>query len=138
MFFKLGVLKDFVNFTGKHLCWSLFFLREKNWTWMQMQFSPSLTKTSEHLVYVQFTPCVYGVNVIIDNIWQLILSNIYHVSGKVSEWHWVNFHLIYWCVHFVERQSFGIVSSESPETIRKFWHGICMQYVEIVLHSIRP
>ena len=25
MFFKIGVLKNFANFTGKHLCWSLFF-----------------------------------------------------------------------------------------------------------------
>ena len=25
MFFKIGVLKSFANFTGKHLCWSLFF-----------------------------------------------------------------------------------------------------------------
>ena len=25
MFFKIGALKNFVNFTGKHLCWSLFF-----------------------------------------------------------------------------------------------------------------
>ena len=24
MFFKIGVLKSFPNFTGKHLCWSLF------------------------------------------------------------------------------------------------------------------
>ena len=24
MFFKLGVLKNFANFIGKHLCWSLF------------------------------------------------------------------------------------------------------------------
>ena len=24
MFFKIGVLKSFANFTGKHLCWSLF------------------------------------------------------------------------------------------------------------------
>ena len=24
MFFKIGVLKRFANFTGKHLCWSLF------------------------------------------------------------------------------------------------------------------
>ena len=27
MFFKIGVLKNFPNFTGKHLCWSLFFIR---------------------------------------------------------------------------------------------------------------
>ena len=25
VFFKKGVLKHFSNFTGKHLCWSLFF-----------------------------------------------------------------------------------------------------------------
>ena len=25
VFFKKGVLKNFANFTGKHLCWSLFF-----------------------------------------------------------------------------------------------------------------
>ena len=24
MFFKIGVLKNFTNFIGKHLCWSLF------------------------------------------------------------------------------------------------------------------
>ena len=27
MFFKLGVLKNFANFTGKHLCWSLFLIK---------------------------------------------------------------------------------------------------------------
>ena len=26
MFFKIGVLKNFANFTGKHLCWSLFLI----------------------------------------------------------------------------------------------------------------
>ena len=26
MFFKIGVLKDFTNFNGKHLCWSLFLI----------------------------------------------------------------------------------------------------------------
>ena len=24
MFFKIGFVKNFANFTGKHLCWSLF------------------------------------------------------------------------------------------------------------------
>ena len=27
MFFKMGVLKSFVNFKGKHLCWSLFLIK---------------------------------------------------------------------------------------------------------------
>ena len=27
MFFKIEVLKNFANFTGKHLCWSLFLIK---------------------------------------------------------------------------------------------------------------
>ena len=30
IFFKIGVLKNFANFTGKHLCWSLFWNFIKN------------------------------------------------------------------------------------------------------------
>ena len=29
MFFKIGVLKSFANFTGKHQCWSLFLIKLK-------------------------------------------------------------------------------------------------------------
>ena len=28
LFFKIDVLKNFTNFTGKHLCWSLFLLKK--------------------------------------------------------------------------------------------------------------
>ena len=27
MFFKIGILKNFANFTGKHMCWSLFLIK---------------------------------------------------------------------------------------------------------------
>ena len=27
MFFKIGALKNFANFKGKHLCWSLFLIK---------------------------------------------------------------------------------------------------------------
>ena len=27
MFFKIGILKNFANFTAKHLCWSLFLIK---------------------------------------------------------------------------------------------------------------
>ena len=30
MFFKIGVLKNFANFAGKHLCWSLFLVKFLN------------------------------------------------------------------------------------------------------------
>ena len=29
IFFKIGVIKNFINFTGKHLCWSLFLIKFK-------------------------------------------------------------------------------------------------------------
>ena len=29
-FVKEGVLKNFANFTGKHLCWSIFLLKQQN------------------------------------------------------------------------------------------------------------
>ena len=28
LFFKIDILKNFTNFTGKHLCWSLFLLKK--------------------------------------------------------------------------------------------------------------
>ena len=31
MFFKIGVLKNFANFTAKHLCWSTFFIKLQAW-----------------------------------------------------------------------------------------------------------
>ena len=31
VFYKKGVLKNFVNFTGKHLCWSLFLINLQAW-----------------------------------------------------------------------------------------------------------
>ena len=31
MFFKIGVLKNLTNFTGKHLCWSLCLIKLQTW-----------------------------------------------------------------------------------------------------------
>ena len=31
VFFKIGVLKNFANFTGKHLCWSLLLIELQAW-----------------------------------------------------------------------------------------------------------
>ena len=31
MFFKIGVIKNFAIFTGKHLCWSLFLIKFQTW-----------------------------------------------------------------------------------------------------------
>ena len=37
MFFKIGVLKDFANYTGKHLCWSLIGLQASNFIKNRLQ-----------------------------------------------------------------------------------------------------
>ena len=31
VFYKKGLLKDFVNFVGKHMCWSLFLIKFQTW-----------------------------------------------------------------------------------------------------------
>ena len=38
MFFRVGVYKNFANFTGKHLCWSLFLIK------LQAFMPPTLLK----------------------------------------------------------------------------------------------
>ena len=39
MFFKIRVLKNFANFTGKHLCWSLFLIKLQD-----LSYRPTLLK----------------------------------------------------------------------------------------------
>ena len=70
MLFKIGVLQNFANFKGKHLCWSLFLILLQ----IQLRFGNALMHNplddgsklnaskmlkrcsfSEHLMYVQFT-----------------------------------------------------------------------------------
>ena len=41
MFFKIGVLKNLANFTGKHLCLSIFLIKLKAWR-------PTLLKTGSN------------------------------------------------------------------------------------------
>ena len=36
MFFKIGVLKIFANFKGKHLCWSPFLIKLHGWKGLQL------------------------------------------------------------------------------------------------------
>ena len=44
----------------------------------------------------------------------LLGGNKQNSLGKIPQ-----FHLIFWCGNFVERQSFHIVSGNSPKTMRK-------------------
>ena len=56
MFFEIGVLKNFANFTVKHLCWSLFLIKFQAWTLLKGNsntdvFLWNLRNSLEHLFY---------------------------------------------------------------------------------------
>ena len=68
MFFKIGVLKNFANYNGKKLCWSLFLIKLQTlrpvalfkidsntivflWNWQKVLRTPSST---EHLQWLFF------------------------------------------------------------------------------------
>ena len=36
MFFRIGVLKNFANFIGKHQCWSIFSIKLQTWTLLKI------------------------------------------------------------------------------------------------------
>ena len=38
MFFKIGVLKSFAHFTGKHGCWNLFLIKLQTWRCFPVKF----------------------------------------------------------------------------------------------------
>ena len=39
MFFEIGVLKNFANFAGKHLCWSLFLIKLQAYSKQKQSFA---------------------------------------------------------------------------------------------------
>ena len=55
LFFKNGVPKDFLNFTGKHLCWSFFLIKFRSKTLLRRDsnidvFLGNLRNFQKHLV----------------------------------------------------------------------------------------
>ena len=58
MFFKIGVLTNFGNFTGKHLCWSLLLKKRLNYRCFPVKFSTILRiNFSEHLQWRIIRSC---------------------------------------------------------------------------------
>ena len=51
MFFNIGALKNFANFTGKHLCWSLFLIKKLQHRCFPVKFEQIFKNTyfTEHL-----------------------------------------------------------------------------------------
>ena len=58
MFFEIGVLKNFANFAGKHLCWSLFLIKLQAYSKQKQSFAHVLKNfvnfTGKHLCWSLF------------------------------------------------------------------------------------
>ena len=62
MFFKIDVVKNFVKFTGKHLCWSLYLIN-------LLVFRPAiLLKTSSTLVFSCENCHFFKINFLIETL----------------------------------------------------------------------
>ena len=65
MFFKIGVLKNFVIFKGKHLCWSLFLIKLTKKTSKRLQHRGFLVNIAKFLRTVFYgTPPVAAAAVL--------------------------------------------------------------------------
>ena len=57
-FFEIGALKNFANFTGKHLCWSLFLIKLQAYSKQKQSFAHVLKNfvnfTGKHLCWSLF------------------------------------------------------------------------------------
>ena len=77
MFFKIVVLKNFANFTGKHLCWSLFLIMLQD-------------KACKEETQTQVFSCIFAkyfrTPFFTEHLWWLLLKNIppteKHSSGS--------------------------------------------------------
>ena len=76
LFFKIGVLKTFANFTGKHQCWSLFLLKRDSNTHVKLRhkceifknnvfYSTPLVAASEQIQDISVVHCVEKGEVIL-------------------------------------------------------------------------
>ena len=69
MFFKICVLKNFLNFAGKHQCWSFFLIKLKDFgpatlskkRLQQMCFPVKFAKFFETLVFTSSFSCRYSI-----------------------------------------------------------------------------
>ena len=62
MFFKIGLLKNFANFTRKHLCWSFFFIKLQafyDFQWKSVHRLVKWVKNSDGVIH----PFVHNPNI---------------------------------------------------------------------------
>ena len=75
IFFKMGFLKNFANFTGKHLCWSLFLIKLQAWRRIKIQKMEDWNNVSKSCG----GKCYEDSNILQSNISNLSLRLAYYL-----------------------------------------------------------
>ena len=79
MFFKIGVLKHFANFIGKHLCWSLFLIKLQ--ASVPAAFSGEIGEIFNNTFFYRTPPvAVSGILEAVQECYSFI-----HIVGKMKE-----------------------------------------------------
>ena len=73
MFFKIGVLKNFANFTGKHLGWCLILTKV---------VGQAFLKTRRCIVFLLFWHIIYRIYRILSSALEIVIKPMGNLSGK--------------------------------------------------------
>ena len=68
MFFKVGSLKNFAIFTGKHLCWSLFLIKLQAWA------CNFVKKRLQRRCFPENIATSFTTTFLIEHLWWLLLK----------------------------------------------------------------
>ena len=69
---KISVLKNFVQFTGKHLCQSLFLNKVAGLRLIQNRLTASFTKMTNVLTVHQFFPISFFESIVTCYVWKIV------------------------------------------------------------------
>ena len=77
MFFKIGVPKNFVTFTGKHLCWSLFLIKLQAFRLIPIRvFSCEYCEIFKNTYFEEYLPTAASVDRLRKMVFGLVFLTI--------------------------------------------------------------
>ena len=113
VFCKKGVLKDFVNFIGKHLCWSLFLIKLQAWHlfWRTSAndcfctaLAPLIVTYPFYFIFSTFFLIITATTVNISDVcFWFKFKRVQKNLNLISHFHWNHFHrcyLLFPCFYF--------------------------------------
>ena len=86
MFFKTGVLKFFKNFTGKHLCWSLFLINSEICEFSMYIFLQNTPALRQLLMYSASTLSILAMRALILMLENSMWLRLIYFLNIISFW----------------------------------------------------